>query len=710
MKINIYKDQYEKIAPTTKISAIIPNYKYADFLPERIDSIILQTYPVSELIILDDASPDNSIEVINKKIQEITEKYPKIKIKTIFNKQNSGGCVFSQWQKGLKAATGDYIWIAEADDSADPRFLETAMQKMENNKNIVLFYSDSARMNQNNVRTAKTSQDWCDIWREHRWDNDFENNGESEIKDFLSANNTIVNVSGVVWKKIPELNDIFEEAKDFKIAGDWHIYSRVLEYGDIAYSAKPLNYYRKHDKGSVSTTINRSLEYVEVCKIQDRIRDKYQLDEEKRKWQILRRHYMGFIENEANTGTKGNIAWFVPDFPAGGAGGHRTIFQNINRLVDEGYHCDMYVASPENPTTLMERIKNGYCEFKGDIFSGLFLVRDYDAIFATGWDTVEFVRRTNIKKKFYFIQDFEPWFFPMGTDYLRAENTYRYGFEGVSIGRWLSQKISSEFNAKINYFNFCADLSIYHPINTIKKEDAICLIFQPHKARRCEIIALKSLQIVQKKYPKLKIYVYGSAKRTIHEVKVKHLGVITAEQCNELYNKCKLGISMSSSNPSRLPFEMMAAGLPVVELYRENNLYDLPEDSCLLAESTPEAIATAIIKILESESLQKKMSKAGIAYMKDYPIERGFDEFADIINKYMNDRGVKSSKITKLYTKGPVLASEEAQTIGSTIKKEAYFDSMPTIPEITKRGAGLIVKRGKNFVKRKAFEIYRKLK
>ncbi len=710
MKVDIYKMKHEKKKPEARISAIIPNYNYADFLPERIDSILLQSYPVSELIILDDASPDNSIEVINAKIAEIKKNYPKITVKTVFNKKNSGGCVFSQWQKGLKEATGDYIWIAEADDSANPLFLEAAMQKMKQDPKTVLFYSDSWRINQNNKRTARTCQDWCDIWRNHRWAQDFENDGKDEIINYLSANNTILNVSSVVWKNIPQLNDIFEQAKNYKIAGDWYIYACVLKYGNIAYSAKPLNYYRKHDRGSVSTVINRSLEYTEVCEIQDSIYKKYKLNEENRNWQITRRRFMGFIENEANHGTKGNIAWVVPDFPPHGAGGHRTIFQNINRLVDEGYHCDMYVGSPESPATLMERLKAGYGDFKGDIFSGLFLVRDYDAIFATEWDTAEFVKQTDVKKKFYFIQDFEPWFFPMGTDYIRAENTYRFGFEGASIGRWLAQKISTEFDAKVNYFNFCADPSIYHPIDSVKKEDAVCLIFQPDKARRCEIIALKALQIVQKKYPNLKIYLFGSIQRSVHQLKAKHLGIITTEQCNELYNKCKVGISMSSSNPSRLPFEMMAAGLPVVELYRENNLYDLPEDSCLLAESSPEAIAAAVIKILENESLQKKMSKSGIAYMKDFPLERGFDEFADIVNKYMSGKDVKAPKISKLYTKPPVLATEETNEIAKSIKKKVHFDNLPTVPAMAKRGTGLIVKRGKNYIRRKVIETYRKLK
>jgi len=711
MKLDIYKyHDLPKITPSQTISAIIPNYNYEDFIVERIDSILFQTYPVSELIILDDASSDNSVNVIEKKLDEVKTSHPTLKIKFLKNQVNSGGQVFSQWQKGIAAASGDYLWIAEADDSADPHFLETAMQKFSEHSNLVLFYCDSARIDQNNRLIAKNSHDWCDIWRENRWKTDYVNSGQSEIRDFLSANNVIVNVSSVVWKNDKHLPNILEEAKTYKIAGDWYIYSRILEYGDIAYSARPLNYYRKHNRGSVSTTINRALEYVEVTKIQDRITETYHLPAEKTYWQILRRHYMGFIENQQNTGQRGNIAWFVPDFPPGGAGGHRTIFQNINHLIDLGFRCDMYVSSPETPVNLYERIKSGYGAFKGDIYSGFHLVRDYDLIFATSWDTAEPVLKTNIRKKMYFIQDFEPWFFPMGTTYLKAENTYRYGFQGVSIGKWLTAKLTSEYDAHISNFDFCADLSTYHPLDSVEREKAICAIFQPFKPRRCEDIALKALQIVREKIPNLKIYLYGSAKRKIHFLDVEHLGVISSEECNALYNKCSVGLCMSSSNPSRIPFEMMAAGLPVVDLYRENNLYDLPDNGVLLAESSPEAIANAIIKLLESESLRKKMSRFGIQYMQDFPLERGFEQFGKVTESFISGKPIKNRRLRPIYTKAPITQSEETFHLSRGIKNDAYCDNLPTVTEIGQRGAKLIAKKAKSKAKAVAYKIYRRLK
>lgn len=708
MKVNIYVNPILRtVTPEKKISVIIPNYNYADFIIERIDSVLFQTYPIYELIILDDASTDNSVEAINEKIKQIKKDYPDIKVTFAPNKKNSGGCVFSQWQKGLKLATGDYIWIAEADDSCDSHFLETAMKNFSEHKKLVLFYSDSYRINQNNTIKSRTCVDWMDMWRSGRYNADFYNDGKDEIINYLSGTNPILNVSSVVWKNIKQLNSIFEEAKEYKVAGDWYIYSRVLEYGDIAYSAKPLNYYRKHDKGSASTVVKLNTEYGEVVAVQERIAKKYKLDKERLEWQLVRRRGMGFVENEKNKGEKGTIAWIVPWFSKG-SGGHRTIFTNINRLVDHGYKCDMYVQSlkKEYPNQIYNRIVEDYGEFKGDVFTGYQLAKKYDMVIATGWDTAETVFKTDCDKKMYFIQDFEPWFFPMSSEYMMAEQTYTYGLQGVTIGKWLSSKIGNNYPTPTTYFNFCADLKKYHKLKDTKKEKAVCLIFQPGKPRRCDRMALRALQIVQKIDPEIKIYLYGSSRRKVHNLKATHLGTITEKECNKLYNKCSVGLCMSASNPSRIPFEMMAAGLPVVELYHENNLYDLPEDGCLLAEPNPEAIATAVLKIFSDKKLQKSMSDAGLKYMQDYPMEKGYQQFIDIIDKKFAGKDIpnEAKNIKKSYTKKAVVASKESLNASNTLSKQVTFSEFPSASELMHVG---LSRRALHKMKRLAKKTYR---
>lgn len=674
-KVNIYEREIKKldIKNPKKVSVILPNYNYQDFVCERIDSILRQSYPVYELIILDDASPDNSVEVIKKKIEEVKDTTD-TKIYFYPNEKNSG-CVFDQWKKGFEYAKGELVWIAEADDSCEPNLLEELVKPFED-KDMIISYCESARIDENNMLIRDNSADLYDMCSTGEWKGGFVHDGKYEIIHHLSILNTILNASSVLWKN-GDYSDIFEEAKKFEVAGDWWVYYKLLEKGKICFVDKPLNYYRKHSK-SVSTNVKAKKEFSEIVKIQYDILNNYELPKEVKDKQKIRREMMYSLltseeieEIEGNNGKK-KIAWVIPH-PGKGSGGHRTIIQNVNALLNNGYDVDLYFE--ENGIATAESIKdkiNSYYEpCEARVFMGVDkLVREYDLLFATGWQTTEFVRRLSAKKKGYFIQDFEPWFFAMGDQYIITENSYKYGFSCVTIGKWLAHKMGSEYGNPVKYFPFCADLNNYKKLDNVEKENAICFIYQPEKPRRCDYIGLKALKIVNRVMPDLKIYLYGSNAEANFDFECKNLNIIPIKECNELYNKCKVGICMSASNPSRIPFEMMAAGLPVVELYKENNLYDMPDTGILLADTTPEDIASAIIHIVRDEKLQKEMSKAGVEFMKDYPLEKGYEKFIESIGEMVNTEYNEIEKVDKLYNKAPFKATEEVIKVSEQIREE----------------------------------------
>lgn len=684
-KINIYRNKMSKIEIENckKVSVIVPNYNYANFITERIDSIIMQTYPIYELIILDDCSTDNSCEVIEEKIRNIKKENKNLKIKFIKNEKNSGGCVFRQWKKGFDAATGDFIWIAEADDSAENNFVEELMKGFDDPE-VVLSYCESARIDENNILIREKSDDLYDMCRAGDWKKSYISDGKDEIINHLSVTNTILNVSSVMWRK-KDYSDIFEKAGEYRVAGDWFIYYNILKDGKISWNCKPLNYYRKHGS-SVCTDIKADIEFKEICKIQDQISDLYDLPKVIKEKQELRRSFMyPLLKNEENV--KKKIAWIMPH-PGKGSGGHRTIIQNVNALIEKGYICDIYVEENGISTneTVKKQINDYYGKCDAGVYVGIDMKKDYDLVFATGWTTTEFVKHIKAKDKGYFIQDFEPWFFAMGDQYLITENSYRYGFKCVTIGKWLAHKMSSEFGNPVQYFDFCADLNKYKRIENAKKENAICFIYQPEKPRRCDHIGLKALKIVKTVMPDLNIYLYGSNFPANFDFECKNLHIIPVEKCNELYNKCKVGICMSASNPSRIPFEMMAAGLPVVELYRENNIYDIPDGGALLAEPTPGAIASAIIKILKDEKLQKEMSDFGVEYMKNYPLEKGFEQFLDAVDKMLDKNYSCIPNIEKTYKKEAFRELDEIKAIADEITKpNIYIDNSSDFTKFRRR-------------------------
>ncbi len=704
-KVSIYKNASRKknIINVKKVSVVVPNYNYENYIEERIDSILMQTYPIHELIILDDCSTDNSVN----KIEEIIKKHPDVNIKFVKNEKNSGS-VFSQWQKAFSLSTGDYVWIAEADDSCSHYFLENVMKGFDS-PNVVLSYAESMRIDENNRIISTSCRDWMLAVSSVKWNKSYINSGINEIQNALAICNTIPNVSAVVFKKSNQV-EIIEEAKKFKISGDWYIYYKLLSNGDIAYCSKSLNYFRKHSK-STSTVVSRELEIRELLTIQSEIRKKCCLNSNQIHKQSFR--YGGIINETSNEFKKEvssmiakKIAWIIPS-PIKGSGGIRTMIQNANFLVRQGFECDIYVEEDYVNTneSMKQRIIDFYGECLCDVYVGIDFKKEYDLAFATySIKTPDYLyyMKNNVKRKAYFIQDFEPWFEPMGGLYLDMEHTYKYGLNGVSIGKWLTYKLQHEFNQPMNYFSFCADTNVYKKLDNVEKENAICFIFQPEKPRRCSNIGIRALLLVKALRPDVKIYLYGSDVDIKLDVEMENLHIMPIDKCNELYNKCKVGVCMSSSNPSRIPFEMMAAGLPVVDLYRENNLYDIPEDGVLLADTSPEAIATAIIKILDDDKLQQSMSKKGYEFMKNYPIEKGFEEFLNFVNNILDDKNITDSDVRQIYNKKPIMASKEVKDAMDIIKET------PVTPKNTSKSVRYMI-RIKRFIKRKYTKVIRKL-
>ena len=255
-----------------KLSVIIPNYNYARFMYQRIYSILSQKHKIYELIILDDKSKDNSIEVIDDIVEKIK---PYINVKTIYNTENSGSA-FKQWKRGFDNASGDYVWIAEADDYCENNFLKNVISPIKKNKNIVISYCDTAFIDTTGFITLKSIKSEIDIQKSGHWNKSFINNGLDEINNYSFLNCTIANVSSCIIKK-ENYDDILKNAGTYKQAGDWLFYVEVMSQGDISYVNKPLNYYRLHGN-NVSSVMNHQKHLDEINRLYEYYDVKYNLD------------------------------------------------------------------------------------------------------------------------------------------------------------------------------------------------------------------------------------------------------------------------------------------------------------------------------------------------------------------------------------------------------------------------------------------------
>ena len=224
------------------VSVIVPNFNYAHHLVARLDSITNQSVPFYELIVLDDASTDDSVRVIRQYACERG-----MPLRVIVNKQNSGS-VFRQWSKGVSLATGKYVWIAEADDLCGEALLERLLGAMDDPQ-VVMAYAQSRQIDGDGRPLAGHYRDYTDDVSRTRWLQDYRASGLDEIRNCLTIKNTIPNVSAALFLRsalVAALERDLELMCNFKIAGDWVAYLGVLELGDVAFVAEPLNIHRRH--------------------------------------------------------------------------------------------------------------------------------------------------------------------------------------------------------------------------------------------------------------------------------------------------------------------------------------------------------------------------------------------------------------------------------------------------------------------------------
>ncbi len=263
------------VAPP-KVSVVVPNYNYGYLLRDRLASIVRQELPVYEVIVLDDASTDDSLEVLAQLRGEFD-----LDIRVCTSAVNSGS-VFRQWLKGVEQARGDYVWIAEADDLSEPEFLTAVVKPMASDHGVVMSYCQSRQIDESNRLLADSYDYYTHDVCTKRWSRAYVCDGVDEIRSALAVKNTIPNVSAVVFRRdalMDVLGAHIDEIAKYRIAGDWISYVGVLAKGRVAFTPSALNSHRRHS-GSVTRVGDPLAHLLEVLSAQNAIRARFSLTPE----------------------------------------------------------------------------------------------------------------------------------------------------------------------------------------------------------------------------------------------------------------------------------------------------------------------------------------------------------------------------------------------------------------------------------------------
>ena len=245
---------------------------------------------------------------------------------------------------------------------------------------------------------------------------------------------------------------------------------------------------------------------------------------------------------------------------------------------------------------------------------------------ATHYSTCyEVINWKDVGEKIYFVQDFEPLFYLMSTEYIKAYNSYKLGFRHICLGQWVKQYLYDEFGFNSKYINFPIDHSIYHYNNfyTVKRKinnnPRILFYARPSQPRRLFDFGIQTLIRLKEINKKIKVTLYGEEidRNTIPK-EFNSMGRITNQnRIAQLYREHSLGLAFSSTNPSLIPFEMLACGLPVFDIETSKRSIDLITcKSYIPCDPCEEKIAIQINEYISNQKLIYDFKKESLNWSK----------------------------------------------------------------------------------------------
>ena len=346
-----------------------------------------------------------------------------------------------------------------------------------------------------------------------------------------------------------------------------------------------------------------------------------------------------------------DIHWVIPDFTAG-QGGHMTIFRIIRWLEIFGHHCTIWIHQPgvhSNSSEAFDDIIKSYqpigskVRFVGDGF----LEASGDAVIATSWLTAQIVSHVEaFKDRFYFVQDFEPDFYSKGTLSVLAELTYTRELACICCGTWLKRIMRDRYGRWARHFWLAADESSYFQSAQPRMENSVPRIAfygRVETPRRAVELGLLALQHLASRGVAFHVDIYGG-----------HLGIsrapfsctlhggLNSSELGELYRGSELGLCFSTTNYSIVPQEMMACGLPVVEINVESTRAIFPDHVVTFCGPDPLDIADAVGALLLDPYRRRKQVEAATAWLSSFSWEESGRMVESALYDRLVERGYKN--------------------------------------------------------------------
>lgn len=334
----------------------------------------------------------------------------------------------------------------------------------------------------------------------------------------------------------------------------------------------------------------------------------------------------------------GTMNWIIPPFSIG-SGGHLNIFRMISMLEERGFKVRIYIVG-EHTFSSTEKIRKlideHFVPIKGKVFIGTDEMLPAEFVVATSWDTAYWAYSfQSCAHKIYFVQDFEPFFYPHGSEYAFAEETYKFGFKGITAGQWLADTLNHKYGMITFPFGFSYDKHIYYPRQRNNGPRRVFFYARHVTPRRGFELGILALNLLHKTIPEVEFVLAGWDASEFH-IPFPHLnaGVVPIRDLPLLYSQCDLALVLSFTNLSLLPLEIMACGCPVVSNRGPNTEWLLTDgENALLCDPTPQDIAAKLERLLMDEQLRNQLIQRGLDFAQKTDWQKEGDRVSNILHQ-----------------------------------------------------------------------------
>ena len=327
------------------------------------------------------------------------------------------------------------------------------------------------------------------------------------------------------------------------------------------------------------------------------------------------------------------LAMVIPPFSRG-SGGHNTLFQIFTRLERRGHACSVWLADLHGyakdvwPAVLREEIREYFAPFEGPVYKGFDDWQGADVVMATGWETVfPALELPGCRARAYIVNDHEPEFFAASAEHALSAETYRHGLHCIAASPWLRDLLIERYGASAEAFQLGVEHAVYRPRPIERRADTVIYYARHATPRRAVPIGLMALAELKRRRPDTRIVLFGAGEQLHASFEYEHLGVLSPTQLSWLYSEATVGLCLSLTNFSLMPKEMLACGLPCVELAGISAESIFGEDGPLeLAPLDSNRLADSMQRLLEDPAERERRSRQGIEFVASHTWDQATDE------------------------------------------------------------------------------------